>query len=125
MTDVELTKIIIGYAIEVYKALGPGLLEKVYQECLHYKLNKEGILTEKEKAISVVFEEVKIDCGFRVDLLVENRVVIECKSVKALDDVHLAQILTYLKLGGFKTGLLINFNVPLLKDGIQRVVNGY
>jgi GxxExxY protein len=125
MTDIELTEIIIGCAIDVHKALGPGLLESVYQECLYYKLTQEGLFVEKEKPMPVVFEEVKLDCGFRLDLLIERRVVIECKSVKALDDVHLAQILTYLKLGDFRTGLLINFNVTLLKNGIKRVKNGY
>jgi GxxExxY protein len=125
MTDTELTKEIIGSALEVHKALGPGLLENVYQECLYYKLTQQGWQVEKEKPMPVVFEDVRLDCGFRLDLLVENRIVIECKCVKTLEDIHLAQILTYLKLGGFKTGLLINFNVKLLKDGIQRVVNGY
>jgi len=88
MTDIELTEIIIGCAIDVHKALGPGLLESVYQECLYYKLTQEGLFVEKEKPMPVVFEEVKLDCGFRLDLLIERRVVIECKSVKALDDVH-------------------------------------
>jgi GxxExxY protein len=125
MTDIELTEIIIGCAIDVHKALGPGLLESVYQECLYYKLTQEELFVEKEKPMPVVFEEVELDCGFRLDLLIERRIVIECKSVKALDDVHLAQILTYLKLGDFRTGLLINFNVTLLKNGIKRVKNGY
>jgi GxxExxY protein len=125
MNDIELTEIVIGCAIEVHKALGPGLLENVYQECLYYKLRQGGLFVEKEKPMPVIFEEVKLDCGFRLDLLVENRLIIECKSVKALDDVHLAQILTYLKLSDIKTGLLINFNVTLLKNGIRRVRNGY
>lgn len=123
MTENEISKKVIGFAIEVHKALGPGLLENVYKECLFYKINKAGFFVEKEKALPVIFEEVKLDCGYRVDLLVENKLVIELKSVEALDVIHLAQTLTYLKLGNFKLGLLINFNEILLKDGIRRVVN--
>ena len=115
---------IIGHAIEVHTTLGPGLLESVYQECLYYKLVKEGHKVEKEKAMPIIFEEVKIDCGYRIDLLVDDTILIELKSVESLNDVHLAQTLTYLKLGGFKLGLLINFNVFRLKDGIKRVING-
>ncbi len=123
MTENEISKKVIGLAIEVHKALGPGLLENTYKECLFYKINKAGFFVEKEKALPVIFEEVKLDCGYRVDLLVENKLVIELKSVEALDVIHLAQTLTYLKLGNFKLGLLINFNEILLKDGIRRVVN--
>jgi GxxExxY protein len=124
MTENELSNIIIGAAIDVHSALGPGLLESAYKECLLYVLRKEGLMVEKEKPMPLVFEEVKLDCGYRIDLLVENKVVIEIKSVESLNDVHLAQILTYLKLGDFKLGLLINFNVVLLKKGIKRVANG-
>ncbi len=123
MTENELATKVIGIAIEVHQALGPGLLEKAYQECLFYKLEKAGFKVEKEKAMPLVFEDVKLDCGYRIDLLVEDKVVLELKSVEALNDVHLAQILTYLKLGNYKLGLLINFNVALLKYGIKRVVN--
>ena len=123
MTENEISKKVIGFAIEVHKALGPGFLENAYKECLFYKINKAGFFVEKEKALPVIFEEVKLDCGYRVDLLVENKLVIELKSVEALDVIHLAQTLTYLKLGNFKLGLLINFNEILLKDGIRRVVN--
>ena len=119
----ELTEKIIGYAMDVHTALGPGLLENVYKECLYYKLKKTGFTIEKEKALPIKFEGVELDCGYRIDLLVENSVVIELKSVKKLEDIHLAQILTYMKLGKFKTGLLINFNVSSLKDGIKRVSN--
>jgi GxxExxY protein len=114
---------IIGACIEVHKTLGPGLLESAYQECLYYKLEKEGLKVEKEKPMPLVFEEVHLECGYRIDLLVEDKVVIELKSVEALNDVHLAQTLTYLKLGDYKLGLLINFNVALLKQGIKRVIN--
>ncbi|WP_278034402.1 GxxExxY protein [Flavobacterium nitratireducens] len=123
MTENEISKKVIGFAIEVHKALGPGFLENAYKECLFYKINKAGFFVEKEKALPVIFEEVKLDCGYRVDLLVENKLVIELKSVEALDVIHLAQTLTYLKLGNFKLGLRINFNEILLKDGIRRVVN--
>lgn len=124
MIENELATKIIGHAIEVHIALGPGLLESVYQECLYYKLVKEGHKVEKEKAMPIIFEEVKIDCGYKIDLLVDDTILIELKSVESLNDVHLAQTLTYLKLGGFKLGLLINFNVFRLKDGIKRVING-
>ena len=124
MTENEIANKILGCALEVHKALGPGLLESAYQECLFYKLTKEGLYVIKEKPMPLVFEEVQLECGYRIDLLVENKVVIELKSVEALNDVHLAQILTYLKLGDYKLGLLMNFNVSLLKNGIRRVVNG-
>ncbi len=124
MTENEIAYQIIGAALEVHKSLGPGLLESAYQECLLYKLRQLDFVVEKEKPMPLVFEEVKLDCGYRIDLLVENKVVIEIKSVEALNDVHLAQTLTYLKLGNFKLGLLINFNVALLKQGIKRVING-
>jgi len=124
MNENELSNKIIKQAIEVHKALGPGLLESAYKECLYYKLLKSGLLTEKEKPMPLVFEEVKLECGYRIDLLVENKVVIEIKSVEAINDVHFAQTLTYMKLGGYKLGLLINFNVSFLKQGIKRIVNG-
>lgn len=123
MNENEISNRIIGISIEVHQALGPGLLESAYKECLFYKLMKNGLLVEKEKPMPLIYEEVKLDCGYRVDLLVENKVVIEIKSVEALNDVHFAQTLTYMKLGNFKLGLLINFNVSLLKDGIKRIVN--
>jgi len=124
MTENEIANKIIGSAIEVHKALGPGLLESAYQECLFYKLQKNGLIVQKEKPMPLVFEEVKLECGYRIDILVENKVVVEIKSVESLNDVHLAQILTYIKLGNYKLGLLINFNVALLKEGIRRVING-
>jgi GxxExxY protein len=123
MTENEISTLIIGAAIEVHRALGPGLLESAYKECLSYKLKKLGLIVEKEKPMPLIFEEVKLECGYRIDLLVEHKVVIEIKSAESLNDVHLAQTLTYLKLGNYKLGLLINFNVALLKDGIKRVVN--
>lgn len=123
MNENEISKTIIGLAIGVHQSLGPGLFESAYKECLYYRLNKEGYKVEKEKPMALIYEEVKLECGYRIDLLVENKVVIEIKSVEALNEVHLAQTLNYMKLGGFKLALLINFNVSLLKDGIRRVVN--
>ena len=124
MTENELSNIIIGLAMEVHTALGPGLLESAYKECLFYKIGKSGISVEKEKSMPLVLDEVRLDCGYRIDLVTENKLVIEIKSVEALNDIHLAQTLTYLKLGNYKLGLLINFNVVKLKDGIKRVING-
>jgi GxxExxY protein len=122
MTENEISKIVIGKAIEVHKQLGPGLLESAYQECLYYELIKHGLKVEKEKALPVVYKEVKLDHGYRIDLLVDNKVVIELKTVEFLTDVHTAQILTYMKLGNYKLGLLLNFHVKLLKQGIKRFV---
>jgi len=119
----ELTEKIIKCAMDVHTALGPGLLENVYKECLLYKLCKTGLSVEKEKPLSLVFEGIHLDCGYRIDLLVENSIVLELKSVKKIEDIHLAQILTYMKLGKYTVGLIINFNVTSLKDGIRRVVN--
>lgn len=119
----SLTKKVLGCAYEVHTALGPGLLESTYKECLFYKLQKEGIFVEKEKGLPLVFEEVNLECGYRIDLLVENKIVIELKSVEGLTDVHTPQVLTYLKLGGFPIGFLMNFNVKSLKLGIKRYVN--
>ncbi len=119
----ELSKIIIGLAIEVHTHLGPGLLESAYQECLFYELNNAGLYTIKEKPMPVIYKDVKLDHGYRIDLLVENKVVLEIKTVDAFTDVHIAQMLTYLKLGNYKLGLLLNFNVATMKDGIKRIVN--
>lgn len=124
MTENEIAYQIIGAALEVHKSLGLGLLENAYQECLCYKLKQLDFSVEKEKPMPLVFEGVKLECGYRIDLLVENKVVIEIKSVESLNDVHMAQTLTYLKLGDYKLGLLINFNVALLKQGIKRIING-
>lgn len=124
MTENELSTKIIGLSIEVHNALGPGLLESAYKEVLFYKIIQAGLYGEKEKPMPLVFENVKLDCGYRLDILVENKVVIEIKSVEALNDVHLAQTLTYLKLGNYKLGLLMNFNVSQLRNGIKRVING-
>ena len=123
MVENDISKIIIGCAIDVHKQLGPGLLESAYQECLSYELMEKELLVEKEKPMPIVYKEVKLDHGYRIDLLVERKVVIEIKTVEALTDVHTAQVLTYLKLGDYKLGLLINFNISLLKNGIKRIIN--
>ena len=119
----ELSYLVINRAMKVHKALGPGLLESAYKECLFYELKSAGLNVEKEKPLPLIYEQVKLECGYRVDLWVENRLIIEVKAVEALNNVYLAQTLTYLKLSGIKLGLLINFNVVMLKDGIRRVVN--
>jgi GxxExxY protein len=117
MTENELSNEIIGCALKVHKALGPGLLESAYEECLYYELVKDGLTVEKQKALPLVYEEVRLECGYRVDLLVEEKVIIEVKSVEAINDVHLAQVLTYLRLSGCKLGLLINFNLRAVSRG--------
>lgn len=122
MNENELSNLIIGKAIEVHKTLGPGLLESAYKECLYYELISAGLQVEKEKPLPIIYKEIKLDHGYRIDLLVENKVVIELKTVEALTDVHMAQVLTYLKFGHFKLGLLLNFNVMLLKDGLKRFI---
>ena len=106
----------------MHSSLGPGLLESAYQACLKYELLKQGLSVETEKAIPLVYEEITLDCGYRIDLLVDNKVIIELKTVEKFTDVHLAQVLTYLRLANLKTGLLLNFNTKSLKDGIKRVV---
>ena len=119
----EITNKVIGCAIKVHKALGPGLLESAYKECLYFELVKEGLFVEKEKPMPLIYNEVKLEIGYRIDLLVEKKLVLEIKSKEALNDVDLAQTLTYLKIGDFRLGLLINFNVTLLKNGLKRVAN--
>jgi len=125
MIENEITEKIIGCAIKVHKNLGPGLLESAYQECLFYELKKAGLKVEKEKPLPLIYEEVKLNCGYRMDLLVENKISVEIKSVESLNDIHLAQVLTYLKLNNTKIGLLINFNVLQLIKGVKRVINKY
>ncbi|WP_299246635.1 GxxExxY protein [uncultured Aquimarina sp.] len=122
MTEDEISKIIIGCAIEVHRNLGPGLLESAYQECLCYELKKKGLKLHKEKPLPVIYKDIKLDQGYRINILVENKVVIELKTVEHFTDVHSAQVLTYLKLGEYKLGLLINFHVSLLKNGIKRFI---
>ena len=118
----ELTEKVMGCAIEVHRTLGPGLLDSAYQECLFYELKSCGLYVERELNLPIVYKEIKIDHGYRIDLLIEKILVIELKTVEKFTDVHTAQILTYMRLGEYSTGLLINFNTKLLKDGIKRFI---
>lgn len=124
MTENEIAKIVFELSLKIHRNLGPGLLESAYEECLFYEIKKQGLLVEKQKVLPLVYEEVKLEAGYRIDLLVENKLIIEVKSVEALNDVHLAQVLTYLKLSDCKLGLLINFNTALFKNGVRRIING-
>lgn len=119
----DLSSIILGKAMKVHTALGPGLLESAYSQCLYYELKKTKLIIEKEVPQPVIYEEVKLDHGYRVDLLVERKVVLEIKSVEAITDVHEAQLLTYLKLGDYPLGLILNFHVKSMKFGIKRMIN--
>ncbi len=123
MSENEISRIIIGAAIEIHRYLGPGLLESVYQECLFYELIEEGLDVEREKYLPIKYKELSIDKGYRIDLLVEEKVVIELKTVEEILNIHEAQILTYLRLSNYKLGLLINFYEVLLKNGLHRYVN--
>ena len=125
MTENEISQKIIGAAIEVHKQLGPGLLESTYETCLAYELKQLGLDVKQQIALPVVYKEVKLDAGYRIDLLIENKVIVEIKSVEALADIHTAQLLTYLKLKDLKLGLLINFNSVRVVDGLKRILNGY
>jgi GxxExxY protein len=118
----SLSNIIIGCAIEVHRHLGIGLLESAYQECLYHELLLAGLSVQKEKPMPIVYKDVKLNHGYRIDLLVNNKVVIEIKTVEVFTDVHTAQVLTYLKLGNYKLGLLLNFYVTSLKSGIKRII---
>jgi GxxExxY protein len=120
----RITEAIIGSAIRVHKALGPGLLESAYETCTAYELVDKGLRIEQQKPLPLVYKQVRLDCGYRVDLFVEEKVIVEIKAVDQLLPIHKAQLLSYLKLTGCKMGLLINFNVKLLTDGIVRVING-
>ena len=123
MTENELSKIVFNCALKVHQNLGPGLLESAYEECLFYELMKTGLDIQKQKGLPLVYEDVKLDIGYKIDIIIENKLILEIKSVEALNDIHFAQLLTYLKLTNCKLGMLINFNVLLIKNGIKRVVN--
>lgn len=126
MRENEITELVIGCAIQVHRQLGPGLLESAYEACLLYELRKyDQLFVENQKAMPLIYEEIKLECGYRADFLINNKVIVEVKAVEKLDDVHLAQVLTYLKLSDCKVGLLINFNVARLTNGIKRIVNNY
>ncbi len=117
-----LSEKIIGAAIRVHRELGPGLLESAYEACLFFELNSQGLKVERQKALPVVYRDVHLDCGYRIDLIVADKIIIELKAVSAIEPIHKAQVLSYLKLSGCHMGLLINFNVKLLKSGIHRMV---
>jgi GxxExxY protein len=119
----ELSGKIIGNAIEVHKVLGPGLLESAYEQCLMYELKRLNLKVEQQKSLPIIYKTIKLDCGYRMDLVVEDKIIIELKSVEKILPIHKAQVLSYLKLAKYKLGLLINFNVNYLKDGIVRLVN--
>lgn len=121
----KLTQEIIGIAINVHRELGPGLLESAYEACMLYDLTQVGLQVERQKPLPVVYRGVKLDCGYRLDLLIENEVIVEIKSIEKLLPIHKAQLLSYLKLTGSRVGLLINFNVRVLKNGVQRIVNNF
>jgi GxxExxY protein len=123
MTENQISEIIIGCAIEVHKTLGPGLLESAYEECLYYEIGSKGLWIVKQKPLPLVYKEIKLDAGYRIDLWVENKVIIEVKAVEILNEIHLAQVMTYLRVSGCKLGLLLNFNVLRLKEGIRRIAN--
>ena len=124
MDENEISKIVFESALKIHKVLGPGLLESAYEECLFYELKKYDLKVEKQKQLPLIYEEVRLDVGYRIDIIIEDKFIVEVKSVEALTDVHLAQFLTYLRLSNCKLGLLINFNVSLLKNGVRRVING-
>ena len=121
----HITDAIIGSAIQVHRALGPGLLESAYEACLAFELVERGLRVEQQKPLPLVYRQVKLDCGYRLDLLVEERVIVEVKAIDQLAPIHQAQLLSYLKISGYNVGLLINFNVKVLKSGIVRMVNNF
>ncbi|MCK6600669.1 MAG: GxxExxY protein [Bacteroidetes bacterium] len=123
MTENEIAKLVVDLALKIHKKLGPGLLESVYEECLFYELTKSGIKVEKQVVLPVIYDSIRIEAGYRIDLKVGEKVIIEIKAVDSVHAIHYSQLLTYLKLSGCKLGLLINFNVPQIKFGIKRVVN--
>ena len=123
MTENEISHLIVGSALKVHTALGPGLLESAYEACLQYELIKTGLRVEAQKPLPLVYESVKLECGYRIDLLVESKVIIEVKSIEAVAEIHFAQVLTYLRLSDLRLALLMNFNVLHMKDGIRRIAN--
>ena len=121
----QITDKVIGAAIEVHRYLGPGLLESTYEECLAKEFELRKIKFERQKALPVIYKDIKLDCGYRLDFLVENQVIVELKSVEGIIPIFVAQVLTYLRLTEKQIGLLINFNVPILRTGVKRIVNNY
>ncbi|MDB5248105.1 MAG: hypothetical protein JWQ40_2499 [Segetibacter sp.] len=125
MTEEEIIKVILDEAFHIHKSIGPGMLESVYKTCLAYRLRQRGLFVETEKAVAVIFEEIRMECGYRADIVVEKRVVVDTKNIEAIGPLQVAQILTYLRFLNLRFGLILNFNSVLLKDGIKRVINGF
>lgn len=125
MTEEEIIKIVLDEAFYIHSSIGPGMLEKVYKTCLAYRLRKRGLFVEEEKPIPVVFEEVRMECGYRADLVVERKVIVDTKNAEAIAEIHVAQVLTYLRFLELRYGLILNFRTVRLKDGIKRVLRGY
>ncbi len=125
MNEEEIIKIILDEAFYIHKTIGPGMLESVYQTCLVHRLRQRGLYVETEKPVPVIFEEIRMECGYRVDILVEKKVIVETKNIEAIADIHIAQILTYLRFLNLRHGLILNFKTVLLKNGIKRVLNGF
>jgi len=123
LTENEFSRVVVGCALKVHSALGPGLLESAYEACLEYELIKNGLLVEVQKPLPLIYQTVKLECGYRVDMLVERKLIVEVKAVEALAEIHFAQVLTYLRLSDLRLALMLNFNVVHMKDGIRRVVN--
>jgi len=123
MSENELSKIIVNSCYQIHKELGPGLFESVYEECLHFELIQQGLSVQRQKELPVIYKSLKMEIGFRTDLIVENKVIVEIKSIETIAPVHQKQLLTCLRLTNLKLGLLVNFNEALIKDGIQRLVN--
>jgi GxxExxY protein len=124
MTENEISKIVFELGMKVHRTLGPGLLESSYEECLYYELRKSNLNVERQKVLPVYYEGILMETSYRIDIIVENKLILELKAVESINDLHLAQLLTYLKLSNCKLGMLINFNVPLFKNGVNRVING-
>jgi GxxExxY protein len=125
MSEEEIIKIILDEAFHVHKTIGPGMLEKVYQTCLAYRLRQRGLFVEVEKPVPVVFEDIRMECGYRADIVVERCVVVDTKNIEAIGPLQVAQLLTYLRFLSLRFGLILNFNSVLMKDGIKRVINGF
>jgi len=125
MNDEEMIKVILDEAFYIHKTIGPGMLENVYKTCLAYRLRKRDLYVEMEKPVPVIFEEVKMDCGYRADLVVERMIIVDTKTIEAIGLIHISQVLTYLRFLHLRKGLILNFNTVLLKDGIKRVINGF
>lgn len=124
ISENEISKIVYESGYLIHKSLGPGLLESAYEECMYYELRKQGLFVEKQKPMPLFYDEIKMNVGYRLDLLIENKFILEIKSVETLNDIHLAQILTYLRLSKCKLGMLVNFNTLHFKNGVKRVING-